>query len=108
MLAGFGFVNNVGLVVTGVDKNKSFWYEIDFVWEERKWRYKTIEEFPGNLYALNKNDILIKLQREDPTKANETLGTWLSPNGNKLNNCSSKQEHLRRCYKSGESLRRML
>ena len=109
-LAGFGFVDDVDLVVTGdssnvmqkaqegltiweaclkatggalqVDKNKSFWYGIDFVWSKRKWRYKTIEEFPGNLYALNENDTLTTLHREEPTKANETLGTWLSPDGN--------------------------
>lgn len=33
---------------------KTFWYVVDFKWAGGHWRYKTISETPGYLYA---NDI---------------------------------------------------
>ena len=106
---GYGFVDNVDLVITedrellfqkaqeGLDTwegglhatggalqitdEKTFYYVISFKWKNNKWEYTNIKDIPGELFSPNDQGIIKKLQREEVTKANETLGTILAPNG---------------------------
>ena len=74
-----------GLHATGgalqISKDKTFYYVISFKRINNKWEYTDIHDIPGNLYARDDQGSIKKLQREEVSKANETLGTFLAPNG---------------------------
>ena len=47
---------------------------------------------PGSLQVLDDLDIMTTLQREEPGLANETLGTWLAPDGSETLQFARLQE----------------
>ena len=62
--------------------DKSHWYLIDFVWNKTKWEYRDKEEMDGEISipdAAGNNQIL---ERLEPDEAKETLGVFLSMDGN--------------------------
>ena len=61
--------------------HKSFWYLIDFHWTNDKWDYRSISELPGNLLIKDLNQHRHILNRLEPHEAEETLGVYLSMNG---------------------------
>lgn len=58
-----------------------FWYEIDFIQDNWRWEFKSIGEMPGSLQVQDDTETILTLQREKPGTSNETLGTWLAPDG---------------------------
>jgi hypothetical protein len=61
---------------------KTFWFLIDFAWKAGQWRYKSIEESPGKLYANDIHGNRVSLRRYEAHEAQETLGVFLAPDGN--------------------------
>jgi hypothetical protein len=63
---------------------KSYWYGIAFKWHptKLKWMYKTIAEMPGEMTIKDhlRNDAI--LHRLIGTEARETLGLWITMDGN--------------------------
>jgi hypothetical protein len=62
--------------------SKSHWFLIDFLWTGKQWRYRTIEELPGDVSVLDKDGKRTILERHDPSTATETLGVWQAMDGN--------------------------
>jgi hypothetical protein len=65
-----------GLTVTGgaLEPSKSFWYLVDYTWDNGKWRYKTIQEAPGELYCKADKRIESTLKRLKVYELRRTLG----------------------------------
>jgi len=61
---------------------KSFWYAINFQWSTRHWKYKKPKPDQELLMSDYKNTCL-PIQLLGPTKAQQTLGVYLVPDGNK-------------------------
>jgi len=61
---------------------KTFWFLIDFAWKAGQWRYKSIDESPGKLYANDIHGNRVSLRRYEAHEAQETLGVFLAPDGN--------------------------
>jgi hypothetical protein len=72
-----------GLRATGgaLVPSKSHWYLIDFVWTGNKWRYRTIDELPGDISVLDKDGERTILERHEPSTATDTLGLWQAMDG---------------------------
>ena len=75
-----------GLRATGgtLSPEKSYWYLIDFEWQPKTltWRYKTMQESPGDIYFMNSNGHQCRIQRHETQTAVETLGIPLAMDGN--------------------------
>jgi hypothetical protein len=81
------------LRVTGgaLKPSKSFWYLIDWKWENNHWRYANEAETPGTITVLD-NGQRIALRRYEPSQSNMTLGIHLAMDGNQKGEIS----HLRK------------
>ena len=75
-----------GLRATGgaLRVDKSYWYLIDFKWENNKWSYMTKEDLPGDILVRDADGTYKNLPRLDPSEANETLGIFIAMDGNQL------------------------
>jgi hypothetical protein len=72
------------LRITGgaLEPTKTFWYLIDFKWDNGNWQYKTIAESPGELEVRNPDGDIQEIERVETTEARRTLGVRLAPDGN--------------------------
>jgi hypothetical protein len=64
--------------------SKSHWFLIDFCWTGKKWRYRTIDELPGDISVLDKDGERTVLDRHEASTATKTLGVWQAMDGNNL------------------------
>ena len=73
-----------GIRATGgaIEPDKSFWYLIDFVWHQGRWRYALEADCPADLTVRDLNGDVKTLKRLDPSQAERTLGIRLAPDGN--------------------------
>jgi len=73
-----------GLTATSgaIVPEKTFWFLIDFAWSAGQWRYKSLDECPGELSVNDINGNRSTLKRYDVSEAQETLGVFLAPDGN--------------------------
>jgi hypothetical protein len=80
-----------GLRVTGgaLRVDKSRWYLIDFVWCGNRWHYASKRDVPGYIFVRDANGHTKLLARLEPHEANETLGIFLSMDGNQQAKVSS-------------------
>ena len=73
-----------GLKATGgaLVPSKSFVYPIDFKFDKSgKVHYKSVDEIGAHFEAPNAEGIITQLDQLEPTDARETLGVYLSPDG---------------------------
>jgi hypothetical protein len=63
-------------------KDKSYWYLIDFEWNGKDWRYRTIADMPGELDVREYTGERVTLSRLEPNEARETLGVYIAMDGN--------------------------
>jgi hypothetical protein len=62
---------------------KIYWFLIHFVFERNRWRYKRIDETPGNITIRDiPGTARVELERLDVHEARETLGVFIAMNGN--------------------------
>jgi hypothetical protein len=61
---------------------KSFWYLIDFEWNNGVWRYSKVEEIPFELTMNDKDEIRHVLTRLPVNEARRSLGCRSAPDGN--------------------------
>jgi hypothetical protein len=64
-----------------VVREKTFWYLIDFQWDNGKWRYKTTAETPASISVRNLEGERRTIKRYEVFEAQETLGIHLAPDG---------------------------
>jgi hypothetical protein len=70
-----------GLIrATGGDiaPEKSYWYLVEIHWHQGKWKYRTIEDCPGNLWIPGCPEPIKRLEVSEPTEA---LGIQSCPKG---------------------------
>jgi hypothetical protein len=63
---------------------KTFWYLIDFTWSGGRWHYKSVEDSPGSILLNDIEGIPKELRRCEVHDAQDTLGIFLAPDGNTL------------------------
>jgi hypothetical protein len=82
-----------GLRATGgaLVPSKSYWYLLDFHWQNGKWHYRSIQDMPGNIHIRDTNGSRVMLTRLEPSDARETLGIMIAMDGN----CDAEILHLR-------------
>ena len=96
-----------GLKATGgaLVPSKSYWYLIDFIWTRDKWRYATQDDFPGDISIRMADDLVREtLERLDFEVARETLGVFLSMDGNnreEVRHLREKAEAFANCVRTG-------
>jgi hypothetical protein len=61
---------------------KRYWYLIDFTWKYGTWKYRSKTSMPGNISIRRVDCIRIILKRLEPLEARETLGVFISMDGN--------------------------
>jgi hypothetical protein len=61
---------------------ESYWYTIDFKWMGSSWKYRTIDDMPGNILITGVNGKQVVLTGYNPDVANETLGVMQAMDGN--------------------------
>ena len=73
-----------GLRATGgaLRVDKSCWYLIDFKWQANAWRYISKTDLPGDIMVRDADGQLKTLPRLEPHEAIETLGIFISMDGN--------------------------
>ena len=73
-----------GLRATGgaLRVDKSVWYLIDFKWHNNKWHYVSKTDSPGDILVRDADGDTKILQRLEPHEAIETLGIYISMDGN--------------------------
>jgi hypothetical protein len=73
-----------GLATTGgqLEPSKSFWYNIQFQWNNGMWRYRAKEEVPVSLTMRNADGTRTVLEQVDVWEGRRTLGVRLAPDGN--------------------------
>ena len=73
-----------GLRTTGgaLRVDKSFWYLINFIWKNNEWHYASSDESPGRLSVRGVSGEQEHLECVEPSEALETLGVYLSMDGN--------------------------
>ena len=73
-----------GLRTTGgaLGVNKSFWYLLHFIWRNNQWSYASKTDSPGELLVRGVSGQREHLKRLEPSEARETLGIWLTMDGN--------------------------
>jgi len=62
--------------------DKSKWFLIDFKWTGSDYVYRSLQEMPGEITLLDRNNIRIPLERLDVSVAAESLGVWIAMDGN--------------------------
>ena len=84
---------------------KSWWYLIDFVWENNAWRYCSKEEIPGNITIRDVDGYSrVTLERLEPHEGKETLGVILAMDGNNVDEVKklrAKAEEFADCIRTG-------
>jgi hypothetical protein len=89
------FVNHWegGLRATGgaLRVDKSCWYLIDFVWRNNSWHYASKRDVPGDITVRDADGQVKPLPRLEPHEANETLGIFLTMDGDQ----QAEVQHLR-------------
>jgi hypothetical protein len=60
---------------------KTFWSLVDFTWASGKWRYKSVVECPGDLFANDIDGNRKALRRVEVDDAQVSLGVALCPTG---------------------------
>ena len=72
------------LIATGgsLAPEKSFHYLIDFEWADKQWNYRKSTEIEGDFTLSMKDQSRHFLQRYDTDRAEQTLGVYLSMDGN--------------------------
>lgn len=71
---------------------KSYWYLISFKWYKDNWFYHTIAETPGALSMFDQTRQQVPLTRLEASDARETLGIYLSMDGNQQLEFTKLQE----------------
>ena len=73
-----------GLRATGgaLRVDKSCWYLIDFKWQANTWRYISKTDLPGDITVRDADGQMKTLPRLEPHEAIETLGIFISMDGN--------------------------
>jgi hypothetical protein len=73
-----------GLSTTGgqLEPSKTYWYNIQFLWNQGRWKYATIQETPGNVTTTDAQGNRVVLERVEVQEARRTLGVRIAPDGN--------------------------
>jgi hypothetical protein len=73
-----------GLAATGgqLEPRKTYWYNINFKWQQGKWRYATKEEATADLTTTDHTGRRTSLEQVDISEGRRTLGVRLAPDGN--------------------------
>ena len=61
---------------------KSYWYLLDFTWQNGSWRYRTKTDMPGDITIKGVDEVRVALERLEPSEARETLGVFIAMDGN--------------------------
>lgn len=67
-----------GAIVPG----KTVWWLVSFQWSGADWTYAGIQDSPGELQVKDNSNVRKTIKRLEPHQAYETLGVYLSPDGN--------------------------
>jgi hypothetical protein len=67
-----------GAIVPG----KTVWWLVSFQWSGANWTYAGIQDSPGELQVKDNSNVRKTIKRLEPHQAYETLGVYLSPDGN--------------------------
>jgi hypothetical protein len=72
-----------GLATTGgqLEPSKTFWYNIQFRWNNGRWKYVSKQEFPTLLTMQNADGSRTILEPVDVWEGRRTLGVRLAPDG---------------------------
>jgi hypothetical protein len=62
--------------------DKSYWYLVSFNWCGGQWRYAPVIDIPDIIYMKDIKEVRQAVHRIDVHQAEETLGVWISPDGN--------------------------
>jgi hypothetical protein len=102
------FVNHWegGLRATGgaLRVDKSCWYLIDFRWVNNTWKYASIADIPGDIIVRDADGQRKILPRLEPSEAIETLGIFISMDGNQraeVEKLRGKTEEFADCIRTG-------
>ena len=76
--------------------DKSYWHLIDFKWTGGKWKYRGLDEVPGDLTITGPNGTPVVIPRLDVTESKELLGLMIRPDGKE----SDQVKHLRQKTKA--------
>ena len=73
-----------GLRATGgaIQPPKSFWWLINFEWNDGEWSYSTVDETPASITMLNDDGEREEITRLEVHEAERTLGFEMAPDGN--------------------------
>jgi hypothetical protein len=73
-----------GLAATGgqLEPEKTYWYNINFKWNQGRWAYTSIAESPANLTTDDLSGDVDTLERVETKEGRRTLGVRLAPDGN--------------------------
>jgi hypothetical protein len=75
---------------------KTRWFLVDFKWTGSDYKYRTIADMPGNITLPDENGNEYVVAREEVSTAFESLGVWLSLDGNqeKLKEVLTEKSHV--------------
>ena len=72
--------------------DKSFWYLLHFIWQNNQWTYASKADTPGELSVRGISGHQEHRERLEPSEACETLGIWLTMDGNNINQIDKMQK----------------
>jgi hypothetical protein len=72
--------------------DKSYWHLIDFKWTQGDWKYRRIDEVPGELTVTGTDGNPVTIDRLEINESKELLGLQLRPDGD----CSDQVKRLRK------------
>ena len=78
-------------------QNKSYWYMIDYEYASHTWKYRTKENLKEDTSVQVDNDVRERLEWLEPHEAKETLGIFVSMDGNSIdevNNLLTKTRQM--------------
>jgi hypothetical protein len=66
-----------------LEKSKSYWYHLDYIYRQDKWTYKPTNSVPGQISLFNdETQAKEPISRLPPSSAQKALGIFTCPTGN--------------------------
>ncbi len=62
--------------------SKRYWYLVDFAWKNGLWHYRSKQSMPGDISIWGVDGVRVILERLEPSEARETLGVFITMDGN--------------------------